>query len=103
MKALNIRQPRAHLIVHGHKDVENRSWPTKFRGRVYVHAGKRFDVEALLDSQLCSIAKCRGYHLSASGDGLYNRQSQLVAWESEEAIYHELGLPYQEPSEREYL
>ena len=38
-KALSIRQPWSWLIVHGLKDVENRSWPTKFRGRVYVHAG----------------------------------------------------------------
>ena len=41
MKALSIRQPWAWLIVNGHKDIENRSWPTAFRGRIYVHAGKR--------------------------------------------------------------
>ncbi len=40
MKALSIRQPWAWLIVHGYKDVENRTWSTKFRGRVQVHAGK---------------------------------------------------------------
>lgn len=39
MKALSIRQPWARLIVNGYKDVENRTWSTKFRGRVYVHAG----------------------------------------------------------------
>ena len=41
MKALSIRQPWAWLIVHGYKDIENRTWSTDFRGRVYVHAGKR--------------------------------------------------------------
>lgn len=40
MKALSIRQPWAWLIVHGHKPVENRGWPTKVRGRVLVHAAK---------------------------------------------------------------
>lgn len=40
MKALSIRQPWAWLIVHGGKDIENRSWHTKFRGRFLVHAGK---------------------------------------------------------------
>jgi hypothetical protein len=40
MKALSIRQPWAWLIVNGHKDIENRSWPTHFRGRVLIHAGK---------------------------------------------------------------
>ena len=39
MKALSIRQPWAWLICAGFKDVENRTWPTTFRGRVYVHAG----------------------------------------------------------------
>ena len=41
MRALSVRQPWAWLIVNGYKDVENRTWPTKFRGRVYVHAGMR--------------------------------------------------------------
>ena len=40
MKALSIRQPWAWLIVNGHKDIENRSWKTNFRGRVAVHAAK---------------------------------------------------------------
>jgi hypothetical protein len=43
MKALSIRQPWAWLIVHGVKDVENRTWRTNFRGRFLVHAGIRFD------------------------------------------------------------
>lgn len=43
MKALSIMQPWAWLIVAGHKDIENRSWPTRFRGPVLIHAGKRFD------------------------------------------------------------
>jgi hypothetical protein len=40
MKALSIRQPWAWLIVNGHKDIENRSWATKFRGPVLIHAAK---------------------------------------------------------------
>lgn len=40
MLALSIRQPWAWLILHGGKDIENRDWPTKFRGRVLVHASK---------------------------------------------------------------
>ena len=40
MRALSIRQPWAWLILHGGKDIENREWPTKYRGRVLVHAGK---------------------------------------------------------------
>lgn len=40
MIALSIRQPWAWLILHGGKDIENRDWPTKRRGRVLVHAAK---------------------------------------------------------------
>ena len=47
MKALSIIQPWAWLIVSGHKDIENRNWPTRFRGPVLIHAGKKLDVESL--------------------------------------------------------
>ena len=40
MKALSIRQPWAWHILHSGKDIENRTWPTKFRGRVLIHAAK---------------------------------------------------------------
>jgi len=45
MKGISIRQPWAWLIAKGIKDVENRSWKTEYRGRVYIHAGKVFDEE----------------------------------------------------------
>lgn len=41
MKAISIRQPWAWLIVNGFKDIENRSWDTKYRGAVLIHASKR--------------------------------------------------------------
>ena len=40
MKALSIRQPWAWLIIHGGKNIENRTWHTKHRGRFLVHASK---------------------------------------------------------------
>lgn len=43
MKALSIRQPWAWLIVHGYKDVENRTWATRYRGPFLVHAGLALD------------------------------------------------------------
>lgn len=44
IKALTIQQPYAHYIIHGdesgdRKDVENRTWPTKYRGPLLIHAG----------------------------------------------------------------
>jgi len=40
VKALSIRQPWAWLIVNGHKDIENRSWLTHYRGPLLIHASK---------------------------------------------------------------
>jgi len=37
---LSVRQPYAWAIIAGIKDVENRSWSTKIRGRIFIHAGK---------------------------------------------------------------
>ena len=34
MKALSIRQPWAWAIINAGKDIENRQWPTKFRGSI---------------------------------------------------------------------
>jgi hypothetical protein len=41
MKAISIRQPWASLIVAGVKPVENRSWRTRYRGPVLIHASSR--------------------------------------------------------------
>jgi activating signal cointegrator 1 len=49
MLALTIRQPRAWAIVAGLKTVENRGWKTAVRGRIFVHAG-RLDQPDALDS-----------------------------------------------------
>lgn len=45
MKAISIRQPWAWLIMHARKDIENREWPTKVRGRVLVHASKGMTID----------------------------------------------------------
>lgn len=50
--------------------------------------------------RLATLAKKRGWHLAASGDGLFNEKGERVAGDSEESIFRALGLPYQEPEER---
>jgi hypothetical protein len=40
MLALSVRNPWAWMIIHADKDVENRDWPTKVRGRILIHAAK---------------------------------------------------------------
>lgn len=46
MKTLSIKQPWANAIIYAGKDIENRVWKTKFRGRFLVHAGKTADRNA---------------------------------------------------------
>jgi hypothetical protein len=48
MKALSIKQPWAWLIVHGYKDIENRTFDSPRCGRIYVHAGKTTDDDGMV-------------------------------------------------------
>lgn len=41
MKTISIKQPWASLIAHGIKDVENRTWQTKYRGEVLIHTSAK--------------------------------------------------------------
>lgn len=43
VKALTIRQPWAELILRGRKPFELRSWTTKYRGPLVIHAAARID------------------------------------------------------------
>ena len=47
MKVLTIKQPWATLIMQGDKRFEFRSWQTKYRGDLLIHAGKSVDKEAV--------------------------------------------------------
>lgn len=58
MKALSIRQPWAWLILHGGKDIENRDWPTNFRGRFLIHASKGMTRDEYVDAA-CALEDAR--------------------------------------------
>jgi len=40
MKAISVRPPWACAIVHGGKDIENRTWKTNIRGTIAIHASR---------------------------------------------------------------
>ncbi len=42
MKALSLLQPWATLVATGSKRIETRSWKTKYRGPIAIHASKGF-------------------------------------------------------------
>lgn len=47
MKVLTIKQPYASLIAFGIKRYEFRTWMTRYRGEVLIHAGKSVDKKAM--------------------------------------------------------
>ena len=47
MKAITIKQPWATLIAKGYKEYEFRTWKTKYRGDILIHAGKGIDKKAM--------------------------------------------------------
>lgn len=49
MKALTIQQPWAWTVVAGVKPIENRTWASKHRGVVAVHAGNRLSERGLAE------------------------------------------------------
>lgn len=46
MKALTIKEPWATLIIDGYKEYEFRSWKTKYRGKILIHAGLTLEKDA---------------------------------------------------------
>jgi hypothetical protein len=46
LKAISLLQPWGWLMLHGGKNIENRNWPTKFRGEILIHASKGWDKKA---------------------------------------------------------
>ena len=52
MKAISIQQPYAHWIALGIKRIENRTWATRHRGLLAIHAGKSLARLTAQDEQL---------------------------------------------------
>ena len=55
MKVLSIKEPYASLIVNNIKKIETRSWKTKYRGELLIHASKT--KEKNLTKEVVSISK----------------------------------------------
>ena len=45
MKVITLKQPWATLVAEGIKQYEFRSWPTKYRGEILIHAGSGVNKE----------------------------------------------------------
>ncbi len=79
MKALTIAQPYAELIALGQKRVENRVWWTRYRGPLYIHAGKSrqwLDTEFSHDGY--EIDRPTGIYLSMMDFGAVIATAELI-------------------------
>ena len=69
-KILTVRHPWAWAIIHGGKDIENRTWvPTgSYRGPLLIHAGQALDTNGFdLVERLCSEIPDRDRFLKTRG------------------------------------
>lgn len=61
MKAITIHQPWATLIALCEKRFETRSWATKYRGPIAIHAAKKVDKDACDMEPIRSVLAKHGY------------------------------------------
>lgn len=60
MKVLSLKQPWATLIALGEKNIETRSWATKYRGKIAIHASKTIDKKVFQQYTFNRILKKHG-------------------------------------------
>lgn len=55
MKVLTIREPWATMIMEGKKTIETRTWTTRYRGSILLHASKT--PESKISGCIFAVAK----------------------------------------------
>jgi len=93
LRAITVRQPWAHAIIHLGKDVENRSRYTYYRDRILIHAGKHVDREGAESLGLDPDALVHGAIIGSVeivdcieiAPGVEPSASKIVDWRQDEA------------------
>jgi hypothetical protein len=94
LKALSICQPWAYLIVTGDKRIENRSWPTRHRGSLVIHAGLNRDAYHQAVEKYGLAALEQKWGLPKLGDEHFGVLCGLVTVVDCEPLEAALGQPY---------
>jgi activating signal cointegrator 1 len=64
MKVISIMQPWATLIALGEKKFETRSWATKYRGELAIHASKKIDRQSCKTREIAQTLNKHGIVLT---------------------------------------
>jgi hypothetical protein len=59
LRVLTIRQPWAYAIMELGKDVENRTWPTEYRGPLIVHSSVKPEPSNILEPYVSKAVMSR--------------------------------------------
>ena len=114
--ALSLKQPWAALLVHGHKSIEVKRWPTARRGRILIHAARvpdpRPEVWARVPEGLqeaarvvggivgaAELVECRAYHTLEAFAADKGKHLNDPGWFQEPVLYgfvmvNAMPLPY---------
>ncbi len=78
MKVISIIQPWATLIAIGEKQFETRSWATKYRGELAIHASKKIDKAACKTYPFDEALETHGYKTENLPTGVIIAVAKLV-------------------------
>jgi hypothetical protein len=91
MKALSIKNPMGILIGLGIKLIENRTWRTNFRGKIYIHVGAQYMntdfLEEYLDDQ-----RYMDLHKKIKALGVQERTAEYLNNQPRSAIIGEVEI-----------
>lgn len=103
MKVITIKQPFATLIAEGLKEYEFRTWRTKYRGDILIHAGKGIDRKAMERYKHLNLEYPSGCIIARATitDCLYvDNHMKKNLEEKDSLVYY--GMVHQDDGVREY-
>lgn len=92
IRALTIRQPWASLIAFHGKTVENRTWPTRWRGTVLIHAANTADPHHPFNPDQVTWNQVRGAVIAvATLEDCHADDGMCTFWSEDGAFHWVLG------------
>ena len=93
MKVITIKQPFASLIAAGVKEYEFRTWKTRYRGEILIHAGKGIDKKAMKKFEAYGLeypSGCIIARANLSDCIKVNDEFRKILFEKNPEVYHSI-------------